>query len=190
MATAGPVLLVHPPYAFLLPALLQAEKEERERRRAEALAARRYPIDDMEHLTEQVAAATAPGAGGEEPQGEADAAAPTGPLQLDLLGAPCSSGSSANNSASPQGPVPAWRPAADGQHLAMGLYVADTLSSFSKQLGLRGGPISLQALMGHLMAAGGRGGEVASQVWLSDLYTQIMEVREAGQGNAAAGCWW
>jgi hypothetical protein len=174
----------------LLPALLQAEKEERERRRAEALAARRYPIDDMEHLTEQVAAATAPGAGGEEPQGEADAAAPTGPLQLDLLGAPCSSGSSANNSASPQGPVPAWRPAADGQHLAMGLYVADTLSSFSKQLGLRGGPISLQALMGHLMAAGGRGGEVASQVWLSDLYTQIMEVREAGQGNAAAGCWW
>ncbi len=40
----------------------QAEKEERERRKAEALAAKRYPIDDLQLLEELAQAAAESGA--------------------------------------------------------------------------------------------------------------------------------
>jgi hypothetical protein len=47
-------LITNTPYAALCCCILQAEKKERERRRLEALAAKRYPIDDLELLTEEL----------------------------------------------------------------------------------------------------------------------------------------
>jgi hypothetical protein len=157
---------------------LQAEKEERERRRLEALAAKRYPIDDLELLTEELTAAALAAANGSVPSTSAAAAAAdeasrallTAPEQLDVPGL-----SDAKHLAPEQ-----------SAELGQLLYVADTLSQFARQLGVKG--CSSSELQGTLQAAGAAAAGAAeeaeggaqrakeAQRWLGHTYQQLLKV--------------
>jgi hypothetical protein len=155
--------------------LLQAEKEERERRRLEALAAKRYPIDDLELLTEELTAAALAAANGSAPStsAAADAASKAlllAPEQLDVPGL-----SDAKHLAPEQ-----------SAELGQLLYVADTLSQFARQLGVKG--CSSSELQATLQAAGAAAAGAAeeaeggaqrakeAQRWLGHTYQQLLKV--------------
>jgi hypothetical protein len=167
---------------------VQAEKEERERRRIEALAAKRYPIDDLELLTEELtAAAFATAANGNVPGTSAAAAAAADEASKALLLAP------------EQLDVPGL---SDAKHLApeqsaeLGqlLYVADTLSQFARQLGVKGCSSSelqatLQAAGAAEEAEGGAQRAKEAQRWLGHAYQQLLKVcRGLAAGRCCALC--
>lgn len=148
---------------------LQAEKEEREKRRQEALTAKRYPIDDLELLNEQLTAAVA-AAGSAIAGSSAAAAATLPPEQLDLV---C---------------LLEARHLEPQESIEMGqlLYIADTLGQFSKQLGVKG--CTHADLKGMLAAATAadmhlkrdddasrRQAKEALQ-WIAATYTQLLRV--------------
>jgi hypothetical protein len=164
-----------------------AEKEERERRRAEALAARRYPIDDAELLAElagKAAASLGPAA--------AAALASASPPAKGRKGAappPPADGADVPPAFDPVGGVLAAArqlPADEGRALGDLLYVSDLLASFSKPLKLKGAS-GADALSGALAAAGGGGGGAAgdaagAQQWLEGVYRALLMV---GGGRGA-----
>lgn len=145
-------------------AALQAEKEERERRRQEALAAKRYPIDDLELLAEELAAAAAQGRA-DTGTAAAEGTAP-GPEAASSRAVSSSPAVVANKEAIHAAGHPLLPPEqldlvclADAKHLSSAeslqlgqlLYVADTLSQFAKQLKVKG--CSHAELKGLLAAA-------------------------------------
>jgi hypothetical protein len=173
-----------------LPFFLQAEKEERERRRLEALAAKRYPIDDLELLTEELTAAALAAANGSAPSTSAAAAAAADEASKALLLAP------------EQLDVPGL---SDAKHLApdqsaeLGqlLYVADTLSQFARQLGVKG--CSSSELQATLQAAGAAAGAAEeaeggvqrakeAQRWLGYTYQQLLKVCGGLHSCTMLGC--
>jgi hypothetical protein len=124
--------------------MFQAEKELREKRRQDALAAKRYPIDDLELLSEELTAAAAAALAAQnnqppaQPEGGED-----GGDGITAPGTPrLAAGLSAENADPLEaclGSAPAQQlDDAESQHMGQLLYVADTLSSFAKQLGLKG----------------------------------------------------
>jgi hypothetical protein len=82
-------------------------RDERERRRLEALAAKRYPIDDLELMEELGAGAGGGGSGGGGGRGAADVHQPT------------------------------WLDAETSQQLADALYIADFVAQFGRGLGIK-----------------------------------------------------
>jgi hypothetical protein len=156
----------------------QAEKEMREKRRLEALAAKRYPIDDLELLSEELAAAaTAALAGATDGAAAADA------LPLVLLPAQqadlacLSSAQHLDEAAS--------------QRLGQLLYVADTLGQFSRQLGVKGCSVSeLEGILDAVAAGAAVGGAVGdgpeakvvreALAWLACTYQGLLKVRFGG----------
>jgi hypothetical protein len=160
--------------------VLQAEKEERERRRLEALAAKRYPIDDLELLSEELTAAALAAAAAANSNGPSSSAAAAAaaddaskalalaPEQLDV---PCLSNA---KHLAPQ----------QSAELGQLLYVADTLSQFARQLGVKG--CSSSELQATLQAAGAGAADEAdgsgqrtreAQRWLGHTYQQLLKVR-------------
>lgn len=147
---------------------MQAEKEEREKRRQEALAAKRYPIDDLELLFEELtSAATGTGAA------DGDTVTDKQLLPAQQLDLTCLSEA---------------KHLEQDKALEMGqmLYVADTLSQFSKQLGVRGCSHAELASMLAAAAVGAESvadaGELAKEQvrealqWLGSTYHQLMKV--------------
>eukprot|EP00775_Hariotina_reticulata_P007967 gene7967-8165_t len=145
----------------------QAEKEERERRRQEALAAKRYPIDDLELLAEELAAAAAAAVQGRADTGAAAAEGTAPGVEAASSRAVSNSPAvAANKEADDAAGHPLLPPEqldlvclSDAKHLSgaeslqLGqlLYVADTLSQFAKQLKVKG--CSHADLKGLLAAA-------------------------------------
>lgn len=157
--------------------LPQAEKEDREKRRQEALAAKRYPIDDLELLTEDLTAAmTAAAEAAGTSSAAAAHAATLAPEQLDLT---CLANA---------------KHLAPEESLELGqvLYVADTVSQFSKQLGVkRCTHVELRSMLaaaavGTCDAAGADAfskQEVREAMqWLAATYTQLLTVSSSGVG--------
>lgn len=171
---------------------LQAEKEERERRRQEALAAKRYPIDDLALLTEELTAAAAAAAG---PSRTASAAADTAARPSTSAAAAAAAESSAAEATGKglatllppeQLDVPCLSeakhlPPEQSEELGQLLYVADTLGQFSRQLGVNG--CSHAELQGMLEAAAAAAAAEAADEkqrealkWLAHTYQQLLKV--------------
>lgn len=145
----------------------------REKRKQEALAAKRYPIDDLELLSEELTAAAAAAAArgaAAEANGNKAALALLPAEQVDL--ACLASLQHLDGAAS--------------QHMGQLLYVADTLSQFGKQLGLKG--CSANELQGMLDAvaagaavsdASGADAKVVREAlaWLACTYQGLLKVR-------------
>jgi len=128
---------------------LQAEKEERERRRQEALAAKRYPIDDLELLAEELAAAAAQGrAGAKAAAAGGTAAAPEATCSRAVSSSPPAAAKEALHTGHALLPseqldlvcLSEAKHLSDLESLQLGqvLYVADTLSQFARQLKVKG----------------------------------------------------
>ena len=170
--------------------ITQVEKELREKRKAEALAAKRYPSDDLELLAEELtAAATAAAnpeaaAAGPAAAGEASntslALLPAEQVDLSCLG----SARTLDEEAS--------------QQLGQVLYVADTLSQFGKQLGLKScSTTELQALL-EAAAAGAAVGAAAGDgdtkvvrealAWLACAYQGLLKVCDSW--TVIVQAWW
>jgi hypothetical protein len=203
------------PPAHTARAYRQAEKEERERRRAEALNARRYPIDDAELLCELAAkAASALGAGAAlamaaTPEAAAPSKAAKGKKAApkkaarasedddDAAAAGRSDGGAEAAEAAPAfdpvaGVLAGARqlPAEEGRALGDLLYVADFVTSFAKPLKIKGVSGGAEGLMAALTAAaGGAKGEAAgaAQQWVESIYHGLLMVR-GGCGRFAPGC--
>jgi hypothetical protein len=154
---------------------VQADKELREKRKQEALAAKRYPMDDLELLSEELtAAATAALA---DAASDADTAnkLPAMLLPAEQTDLACLSSAEHLDEAA-------------SQHVGKVLYVADTLSQFSKQLGLKGCSMAeLQATLDAVAAGAAVGGAVGDGVaakvvrealaWLACTYQGLLKVQ-------------
>lgn len=158
--------------------VLQAEKELREKRKQEALAAKRYPIDDLQLLSQELtAAATAALATQQDADAAGVDAAEKLPLalltaeQADLV---CLSSAQHLDEAA-------------SQHMGQVLYVADTLSQFAKQLGLKGcSMVELQGILDAVAAGAAVGGAVGdggdakvvreALAWLACTYQGLLKV--------------
>lgn len=164
---------------------LQAEKELREKRKQEALAAKRYPIDDLELLSEELTAAAAAALAAQKDQQDggdvaAAAAAAGTPRRLAL---PAAEQADLACLASAQ-----HLDEAQSQRMGQLLYVADTLSSFSRQLGLKGcSSAELQGMLDVVAAGAAVGGALgdgqdAKAVrealrWLACTYQGLLKVQ-------------
>lgn len=161
--------------------LHQAEKELREKRKQEALAAKRYPMDDLELLSEELTAAAAAALAAQTDaaaaEGDAGATA-SGTAAVALLPAQqvdltCLSEAQHLDEAA-------------AQHMGQMLYVADTLGQFGKQLGLKGCTAAeLQATLDAVAAGAAVGagddtgdGKLVREAlaWLACTYQGLLKV--------------
>lgn len=166
--------------------IVQADKELREKRKQEALAAKRYPMDDLELLSEELtAAATAALA---DAASDADTAEklPAMLLPADQTDLACLSSAEHLDEAA-------------SQHMSRVLYVADTLSQFSKQFGLKGCSMAeLQATLDAVAAGAAVGGAMGdggdakvvreALAWLACTYQGLLKVCCALAQVCPVGC--
>lgn len=166
----------------MVPLLHQAEKELREKRKQEALAAKRYPMDDLELLSEELAAAAAAAltaqmdaAAAADGDAGANAAgtAAVALLPAEQVDLTCLSEAQHLDEAA-------------AQHMGQMLYVADTLGQFGKQLGLKGCTAAeLQATLDAVAAGAAVGagddtgdGKLVREAlaWLACTYQGLLKV--------------
>jgi hypothetical protein len=182
----------------------QAEKELREKRRQEALAAKRYPIDDLEHLCEELTAAAAAQMGvrldadAAQQQGHA---ASSSAAAAAAVAAAAPAGAAAGNQADVQLPllppeqldltcITSAEPLAPAEALGLSraLYVSDTLTQFAKPLGVKGCSLAeLNALLEAAAAAAAVGGAIGDDTgskaarealqWLACTYCRLLKAR-------------